>query len=247
LALLLLASRGGETTAVASVSSQWEKIMKRVLILMLAITTLAAARDKKPKAQPGPYVFTSKASAQTLKTLIVQDSLKDGYTLDSDNQFQLRFSKPAQMPFMGALFMIPSACTGMTTKKVWSYTLVELNGVTTVTVQPVWEYPGDYCHTQTHELIWNQTEQIAAFQAMLDKAPAAIAQAPAPTPAAVAPAVAPTPAPVAYQQQDNVRVEPATQPQPVVQDESLGGAARRAKEHQACLELAKDNPSITCK
>ena len=56
--------------------------MKRVLILMLAITTLAAARDKKPKAQPGPYVFTSKASAQTLKTLIVQDSLKDGYTLD---------------------------------------------------------------------------------------------------------------------------------------------------------------------
>ncbi|MGO8732330.1 MAG: hypothetical protein ACLQVM_06040 [Terriglobia bacterium] len=58
--------------------------MKRVLILMLAITTLAAARDKKPKAQPGPYVFTSKASAQTLKTLIVQDSLKDGYTLDSD-------------------------------------------------------------------------------------------------------------------------------------------------------------------
>ncbi|MGB6478955.1 MAG: hypothetical protein WBF15_07680, partial [Candidatus Sulfotelmatobacter sp.] len=73
------------------------------------------------------------------------------------------------------------------------------------------------------------------------------AQAPAPTPAAVAPAVAPTPAPVAYQQQDNVRVEPATHPQPVVQDESLGGAARRAKEHQACLELAKDNPSITCK
>jgi hypothetical protein len=39
-------------------------------------------------------------------------------------------------------------------------------------------------------------------------------------PAPVAPAVAPTPAPVAYQQQDNVRVEPATQPQPVVQDES---------------------------
>jgi hypothetical protein len=34
------------------------------------------------------------------------------------------------MPFMGALFLIPSNCMGMTTKKVWSYTLVELSGVT---------------------------------------------------------------------------------------------------------------------
>src|SRR5258707_8147974 len=143
-----------------SVEYTREKIMKRVLILVLALTSLAVARDKKPKAQAGPYVFTSKASAQTLKTLIVQDNPKSGYTLDSDNQFQLRFSKPAQMPFMGALFSIPSACTGLTTKKVWSYTLVEVNGATTVTVQPVWEYPGDYCHTQTRELIWNQQDQI---------------------------------------------------------------------------------------
>ncbi len=29
--------------------------------------------------------------------------------------------------------------------------------------------------------------------------------------------------------------------------ESLADAARRAKQHNACLEMAKDNPSITCK
>jgi hypothetical protein len=29
--------------------------------------------------------------------------------------------------------------------------------------------------------------------------------------------------------------------------ESLGEAARKQKQHQACLELAKDNPSIVCK
>jgi hypothetical protein len=29
--------------------------------------------------------------------------------------------------------------------------------------------------------------------------------------------------------------------------ESVGDAARRAKQHSACLEMAKDNPSITCK
>jgi len=58
----------------------------------------------------------------------------------------------------------------MTTKKVWSYSLAELNGMTTVTVQPVWEYPDDYCKTQTQPLIWSQQQKIAAFQAMLDKA-----------------------------------------------------------------------------
>jgi hypothetical protein len=144
--------------------------MKRVLILILAVTTLAVARDKKSKAQPGPYVFTSKASAQTLKALIVQTNLNEGYALDSDNQLQFRFSKPAQMPIVSALFVASSVCTGMTTKKVWSYKLTELNGITNVTVQPVWEFPDDYCKTQTQELIWSQRDEIAAFQAMLDKA-----------------------------------------------------------------------------
>ena len=144
--------------------------MKRVLILILAVTTFAVARDKKSKAQPGPYLFTSKASAQTLKVLIVQTNLNEGYALDSDNQFQFRFSKPAQMPIVSELFVASSVCAGMTTKKVWSYTLTELNGITNVTVQPVWEYPDDYCKTQTQELIWSQRDEIAAFQAMLDKA-----------------------------------------------------------------------------
>jgi hypothetical protein len=196
--------------------------MKQVLILLLAITTLAAARDKKSKAPPGPYLFTSKASAQTLKVLIVQTNLKEGYALDSDNQFQFRFSKPAQMPIIGALFMASSACTGMTTKKVWSYTLAELNGMTKVTVQPVWEYPDDYCKTQTQELIWSQREEIAAFQAMLDKAPTSSAQISTSTPALASPAVASTPTSVADQQQS-------------------------ARRHAACLELAKDNPSIICR
>ena len=198
--------------------------MKRLLIIILAITTLAAARDKKPKAQPGPYVFTSKATAQTLKVLIVQENLTEGYTLDSDNQFQFRFSKPAQMPLIGALFMASSGCPGMTTKKVWSYTLTEHNATTKVTVQPVWEYPDDYCQTQTHELIWSQPEEVAAFQAMLDKAPISSVQAPAPKPvpalAAAAPASSPTS--VADQQQGT-------------------------RQYAACLELAKNNPTITCK
>jgi hypothetical protein len=218
--------------------------MRRVLILMLALTSLAVARDKKPKAQPGPYVFTSKASAQTVNALIVEENLRDGYTVDSDNPLRLRFSKPGQMPVIGALFMASSACAGMTTKEVWSYTLSGVDGVTKVTVQPMWEYPDDYCQTQTHELIWNRPEEIAAFQVMLDKAPTSRLQGATSTlaPVSAADAVTPASTPVA-------RVEPATQnaAQPVSQDESSGDAARHAKQHAACLELAKDNPSITCR
>lgn len=171
--------------------------MKRVLILILAMTTLAAARDKKSKAEPGPYVFTSKASAQTLKALIVQANLTLGYTLDSDKQLQFRFSMPAQMPLMSAVFEASNACRAMTTKKVWSYTLAELNGMTRVTVAPFWEFPDDYCQTQTQPLIWSQREEITAFQTMLDQAPSSTAKGPSPTPA-VAPS--PAPAPVGHQQ-----------------------------------------------
>ena len=88
-------------TPVISVSRDYEaKVHSRVnnvkrilnLILILAMTVLAAARDKKSKAQPGPYIFTSKASTQTLKVLIVQANLREGYALDSEDQFQFRFS-----------------------------------------------------------------------------------------------------------------------------------------------------------
>jgi hypothetical protein len=198
--------------------------MKRALILLLAISTLAAARDKKPKPHPGPYVFTSKASAQTLKALIVQENLREGYTLDSENQFQFRFSMPGQLPFMDSMLTISGICKGMPTRKVWSYSLAELNGATKIIVQPVWEYPDEDCQMQTRQFIWSQLEEIAAFQAMLDKAPISSAQAPTATPIVVSPATAP----------------PSTSTSATDQQQSM-------KQHATCVELAKDNPSITCK
>ena len=190
-----------------------------ILILILAITTLAVARDKKEKAKPGPYVFTTKASAQTVKALIVQESLRDGYAVDtdtdSDHELQFRFSRPAQMPLYGQLFMASNACPGMTTKQVWSYTLAESNGVTKVTVQPAWDFPDDYCKVQTNPVPWSKPEEMVAFQTMLDKAPVVVV-APAAKSAAVV---------------------------VVAQDD----AARRAQQHQSSLDLAKDNPNIVCK
>ena len=225
-------------------------ILILISISILAITTLAVARGKKEKVKPGPYVFTSKASAQTVKALIVQASLKDGYALDSDSdsdhELQFRFSRWAQMPLYGQIFMASSACPGMTTKQVWSYTLAESKGLTKVTVQPAWDYPDDYCKVQTNPVPWSKPEEMQAFQAMLDKAPAAVVPVPAAKSAVVA-AVVPAPGPAAMaaatQPATHPATQPATQPQVVAQDD----AARRAQQHQACLDLAKDNPSITCK
>lgn len=228
-----------------SVEFKWGKSMKRLLILLLVLTatTSAVARDKRTKAKAGPYRFSSKASAQAVKNLIVEASLRDGYVLASDHEFEFRFSRPAQMPLYGAIFMASSACPGITTKQVWSYTLAETEGTTKVTVQPAWEYPDDYCQTQTHEVIWSQPEEMLAFQAMLDKAPASATQTA--TPAGRAPvqtAASSVATPIADRQKEDAGIDSATQPQGLAQND----AARRAQQHQDCLVLAKDNPSITC-
>jgi hypothetical protein len=81
---------------------------------------------------------------------------------------------------------------------------------------------------------------VSSSQSAVQAAIQAATMAPAPTPAA--------PTPVAYQQPGSAHLDNATQTsaQPVREQESLGDAARRSKQRKACLELAKDNPSITC-
>jgi hypothetical protein len=85
------------------------------------------------------------------------------------------------------------------------------------------------------------------FKEFLPRAPAisqttAVTQSPAPTPIAAAaalqqPSALPGPTP------GSANAAPQTT-QAASQDDS--DAARKAKQHNACLELAKDNPSITC-
>jgi hypothetical protein len=62
-------------------------------------------------------------------------------------------------------------------------------------------------------------------------------------------AAQPVPVSSTTQQQDNLQLQSATQTTSgaTSQDQSLGDAARAAKQHQACLDLAKANPTIICK
>lgn len=85
-------------------------------------------------------------------------------------------------------------------------------------------------------------------------APAVQTPAPAGPPAQSeksVPAVAVTSAPQETAQEEQARADRNTvvvsaPPASSVQTESLGDAARRAKQHKACLKLAADNPSLAC-
>ena len=73
------------------------------------------------------------------------------------------------------------------------------------------------------------------------------AAAPAPQAATVQPAVATSPAAQvapAVVTTSQAEVAPASSAAP---GESVADAAKREKQHKACLELAKDNPSVVCK
>jgi TolB-like protein len=95
-------------------------------------------------------------------------------------------------------------------------------------------------------------EFLLGAQPAVQAAIEAAALAPSPSPVPTAPILASTPAPatpVSFQRQDSAHIAPAMQtaPLPVRGDESLGDAARHEKHQKACLELAKENPSVACK
>lgn len=135
-------------------------------------------------------------------------------------------------------------CAGIEDKGNVSVQLIEASSTKMVWAYSVNKQRGGSKNQQS------MAEAVAKhFKEFLPNAPPiAEVTAPAPVPAPpTAPTTAPAPAPVAYQQQGNAHVESATQTTQVIsRDESLADAARSAKQHKACLELAKDNPSITC-
>lgn len=94
----------------------------------------------------------------------------------------------------------------------------------------------DACHLITAD--WSQHGRIA------------VPESPGPASAAApsTPATVPTPTAGAKVEAVSAVESPATTAPAVKIDESssLGDAAKRIKQRQACLELAKDNPSILC-
>jgi hypothetical protein len=132
-------------------------------------------------------------------------------------------------------------CAGIEDKGNVSVQLIEVGSTKMVWAYSVNKQRGGSKNEQS------MAEAIAKhFKEFLPNAPAlspaaAVAQTSAPASAVAAPSPTPALTPAVYQQPADPG--PATQ---VLSQDTLGDAARKAKQHKACLELAKDNPSITC-
>jgi hypothetical protein len=136
-------------------------------------------------------------------------------------------------------------CAGIEDKGNVSVQLIEVGSTKMIWAYSVNKQKGGSKNQQS------MAEAIAKhFKDFLPNAPAISAAppvAPTPAPAAVAvePVAAPAPALTQAVYQRPADPAPATT-QVLSQDNSLGDAAHKAKQHKACLDLAKDNPSITC-
>jgi hypothetical protein len=96
---------------------------------------------------------------------------------------------------------------------------------------------------------WGQHGRLTAPDSTASAAAAAPAVAPVAPAAAPGPAVGPRIQAVSVVQAQPAAAAPATVTGVTIDNgsESVGDAAKRAKQHTACLELARDNPSIVCK
>jgi hypothetical protein len=224
--------------------------MKKIAVLALFVASLSFTQTSRPtvylEPQQGFETYIAAAIAKKgVPVDLVTDKARAIYILRSapvEVKSESTGGKIARCLF--------ASCAGIEDKGNVSVQLIDSNSTKMVWAYSVNKQRGGSKNQQS------MAEAIAKhFKEFLPNAPAvsetparAVVQAPAPTPApAVASTPAPTPTPVADHQQSNVHVGSATQTTQVIsQHESLGDTARRAKQHKACLELAKENPSITC-
>ena len=146
-------------------------------------------------------------------------------------------------------------CAGIEDKGNVSVQLIEASSSKMLWAYSVNKQRGGSKNEQSMaEAVAKHFKEFLASAPALSSVPAGVAPAaapiPAPTPTLVqtaAPSTA-TATPAVYQRPSNNQDTSASpnQTQVATQDQNLGDAARRAKQHKACLELAKDNPSITC-
>jgi hypothetical protein len=144
-------------------------------------------------------------------------------------------------------------CAGIEDKGNVSVQLIEVRSTKMVWAYSVNKQRGGSKNQQSMaEAVAKHFKEFLSGAPTIAEAPAADptpavdqALAPTPVPAAAKVETAPALTPAAFQQ--SADPAPPTTTQILSQDNSLGDAARKAKQHKACLELAKDNPNITCR
>ena len=210
----------------------------KTIVSAILITFLVGVSYGKDKAPTGVEI---KAPAQTLKASIVRGMIGQGWTIASEGEFQLVFSRNMN----GS-----SACTDIQPKDFMRFTLVENQGSTFVSASSESEHAGPSCHGVRE----NNINQKAMHKILTDLKTEAESATPEPE---TATAVAFTPATATAMQPSPSTLSPPPAAIPSVavappvdrsslnvtltstslEEESLGVAARRAREKKAAEAL----------
>jgi hypothetical protein len=221
--------------------------MKQLGLLLVFSTSFVIAQASRPtiylEPQQGFETYIAAAIAKKgVPVDVLTDKIRATYIMRSapvEVKAESTGGKIARCLF--------AYCAGIEDKGNVSVQLIEVGSTKMVWAYSVNKQRGGSKNQQS------MAEAIAKhFKEFLPSAPAvsaAIVPAPAvatpQTPVAVAEPLPTAPlTPVAFQRP--VDTAPQSTTQVISQSDSLGDAARKAKQHKACLDLAKDNSSITC-
>ncbi len=219
-------------------------MQKIAVLLVLFVATLSFTQTSRPTV----YLEPQQGFETYLAAAISKKGVPVDVVTDKNKAIYILRSAPVEVKSESTGGKIARClfayCAGIEDKGNVSVQLIEASSTKMVWAYSVNKQRGGSKNQQS------MAEAVAKhFKEFLPNAPP-IAEATAPTPVPAPPAdppTAPAPAPVAYQQQGNAPVESATQTTQVIsREESVADAAQRTRQHKACLELSKNNPSITC-
>jgi hypothetical protein len=232
---------------------------KTAATLILLIASLSFSQTVRPTV----YLEPQQGFESYIAAAIAKKGVPVDVVTDKDRAIYILRSAPVEVKSESTGGKIARClfayCAGIEDKGNVSVQLIEVGSTKMVWAYSVNKQRGGSKNEQS------MAEAIAKhFKEFLPRAPAVVAPVavtPAPAPMAPAviavPVVHPAPAPTAIAAATVVEPTPTAvqvsfqssnpAPQVVAQDESLRDATRKEKQHNACLELAKDNPSISCK
>jgi len=219
---------------------------KTAILLVLFVASFSLAQSK-----PSVYIEPQQGFEAYIAAAIEKKGVLVDVVTDKTKAIYILRSAPVEVKSESTGGKVARClfayCAGIEDKGNVSVQLIEVGSTKIVWAYSVNKQRGGSKNQQS------MAEAVAKhFKEFLPNAPAISAipaAAPTPAPAAVTaePVAAPAPAPAlthaAYQRPADTTPQ-ATQV--LSQDNSLAGSARKAKQHKACLDLAKDNPSITC-
>jgi hypothetical protein len=205
----------------------------KTIVSAVLITFLVGVSYGKDKVPTGVEI---KAPAQTVKASIVREMIGQGWTIDSEDQFQLVFSRNMN----GS-----SACTDIQPKDFMRFTLVENQGSTFVSASSESDHAGPSCRDvrvntnqkAMHRILTDLKTQVESTTPE-SETPTAVAFTPAtatgiqPSPSTLSPPPAAIPSVAVAPPVDRSSLN-VTLPSAGGEEESLGVAARRAREKKA--------------